>query len=170
MSQIEGFVSIGTGGMLNTEVRTASGTVGSGTYWASLPDGFGSATPGAPTGWVGGFSGTYGLLGAGVQAVGRLSPGLYAVQLSDDWTRLDSCQITYVGGSTGAVASGTWADIVWHTVGLGNSQTTGPLGSLHLKNQIIIQFSLDDVASADLPLGSGFFLDIRVRDTLAGPQ
>jgi hypothetical protein len=41
------------------------------------------------------------------------------------------------------------------------------------KNQVFIQFYNPSSASAvavDLPVGGGFFVDLRVRDTLSGPQ
>ena len=146
MSQIEGFVSIGTGGLLNN--ASASGT-----YLAAVP---GSTVAGAPTGWVGGFSGTIGLFGAGVSSVARTGTGLYTVQLQDDWVRLDSCQVL-------VVATGIDAAVLSHTVGLGNSTAT--------KNQIYLAFASTTTGfGVDIPLSGGFFLDIRVRDSMSGSQ
>lgn len=181
MSQIEGFVSIGTGGLPNSVIAIASGgsiAGHSGTYYGLLP---GCATTGVPTGWVGTFSGAQGLYGAGVDGVSRVSTGLYSIKLSDDWVRLDSCQITPVLGAVAQLGGGftgvTMADvaIAYHTVGLGNTITTG---TLQAKNQIFVQFSSDNnitvgagsQVAVDLPVSSGFFVDIRVRDSLAGSQ
>lgn len=146
MSQIEGFVSVGTGGLPNAQ--TASGTV-----YGLLP---GSTVLGVPTGWVGGYSGTQGLYGAGVSSVARIATGVYNILLSDDWVRLDSCQVMPVG------ATGLDPTILTHTVGLGNSTAT--------KNIITIAFTSTTGAGADLPSGAGFTIDIRLRDSLAGAQ
>jgi hypothetical protein len=183
MSNIEGFVSIGTGGLPNSVVAIASGgsiAGNSGTYWGLLP---GCATAGVPTGWAGTFSGTWGLYGAGVDGVARLATGLYSVQLSDDWRRLDSAlvQVEYGaiqlagGGATGAGGvSALDGQIVYHTVGFGNSVSTGFLGTSGLpgaqtKNQIVIQFSNPN-SIVDLPINSGFYINLRLRDTQSGPQ
>lgn len=187
MNSINGFVSIGTGGLPNTPMPfplSASG-VYTGT---SIQTGFlgmallpGQATAGIPTGWVGGFSGTIGLYGAGVASVARIGTGTYAIQLSDDWCRLDSCQANpYIGVTGAATGSATGvqlteygASIIYHNVGLGNSQQnpTGTTGSIiggSQKNIIVIQFY--NGIERDLPSGGGFFLDVRVRDSTAGPQ
>ncbi len=147
MAQIEGFVSVGTGGLPNA--ATASGTV-----YGLLP---GNTVLGTPTGWVGGFSGTVGLYGAGVASVARQATGTYAVLLSDDYVRLDSVQVQAVG------ATGVDATVLKHTVGLGNSTAA--------KNVITIAFASSSTGQGvDLPSGAGFFLDVRVRDSSAGPQ
>ena len=195
MVNIEGFVSIGTGGLPNSVVAIASGvgnltTIAgnSGTYYGLLP---GCPTTGVPTGWQGTFSGAIGLYGAGVAGIARLATGLYSVLLSDDYVRLDSVQVIPVGGqiaennggTTGFLGGGAQTGIgmnvtiPYHTVGLGNSVTTGSMGSngissgligQNLKNQILIQFSAG--AAVDLPLSSGFFIAIRLADSSAGPQ
>lgn len=178
MAQIEGFVSIGTGGQLNAPVifpLSASGTFTGGSQqtgylsMALLP---GQATAGLPTGWQGGFSGCWGLLGAGVAGIARVGTGMYAVQLQDDWCRLDSCQVEPYLGATGL--TNLSAAVVYHTVGLGNSQlsNTGATGVSMggtMKNQIVIQFQNNGLG-ADHGAGGGFFLDIRLRDSTAGPQ
>lgn len=147
MMNLEGFVSIGTGGMVNA--ATASGTV-----IGLLP---GSTVAGVPTGWVGGFSGTIGLYGAGVKSVARTSAGVYQVALEDDYVRLDSCQVSVVG------ATGIDASVLTHTVGLGSSTAT--------KNIITLAFATTSTGAAtDLPVSSGFFLDIRLRNSTAGAQ
>lgn len=160
MAQIEGFVSIGTGGMVNS--ATASGTV-----YGALP---GQATAAVPTGWQGGFSGTIGLYGAGVQAIQRVGTGQYAVLLSDDYVRLDSFTIQPVGNGTAVDYS-----IKDHTVGFGNSIQTGPLAAFvspgnNPKNTIFINFVSPTAAAIDLDKGAGFFIDLRLRDSMAGPQ
>ena len=168
MTNIEGFVSIGTGGLLNSVVgyNTASGTlVSSGTYYGVLP---GSSVAGAPTGWAGTFSGAIGLYGAGVDGISRTGTGSYSVHLSDDWYRLDSVQVTPVGGAS--LVAGVWSgpldivgDVSYHTVGFGNSEAA--------KNNIYIQFySPSTGVDVDLPLSSGFFIAIRTRDTSTQPQ
>lgn len=172
MAQIEGKVSIGTGGLLNNVVAIASGgsiAGNSGTYWAAQP---GQATPGAPTGWMGGYSGCQGLLGAGVAGISRLATGLYAIQLSDSYQRLDSCQVEPIVGAN--VATSLSAEVLFDTVGQGNTIATGgmtgPFGSGNdTQNRIFIQFQTLGVG-CDLPLGGGFYVDIRLRDGLAGPQ
>ena len=213
MTNIEGFVSVGTGGLLNSPVAISSGVGnlagsrgGSGTYWGALPGynataigtgAVGSGTvvapgttpgAGAPTGWQGTFSGAIGLYGAGVDGIARCGVGYYAVQLSDDWVRLDSCQVqfalgqasglypsTYTGVTTGmgtGVGTGVLnicPEVVGNTIGLGNSQTTGGIGSLGLKNQIFIQFT-NAAGPVELPLSSGFYIQLRLRDSFAGPQ
>ncbi len=187
MGNINGFVSIGTGGLPNAPMTypySASGvytgtTVQTGfTSMALLP---GQVTGGLPTGWQGGFSGTIGLYGAGVASVARVGTGTYAVQLSDDWCRLDSVQANPFIGVTGAATGSATglqlteygASIISHNVGLGNSQaggtgTTGVLLGGNTKNVILIQFY--NGVEKDLPSGGGFFLDLRVRDSTAGPQ
>jgi hypothetical protein len=161
MSQIEGFVSVGTGGQVNA--ATASGTV-----YGLLP---GQATAAVPTGWVGGFSGCIGLLGAGVAGVKRVATGLYVVKLEDDWVRCDSVQLTTF--NTGTAVDYT---ILENTVGYGNSIATGGMTALQSsgnnpKNEIFIQFySSGQVLAQDIGSGGGFYLDIRVRDSLSGPQ
>lgn len=191
MANIEGFVSIGTGGLPNSIVAIPSGlgnltTIAgnSGTYWAALP---GCATSGVPTGWQGTFSGAVGLYGAGVDGISRLATGMYSIHLSDDWVRLDSVQLETLqgnvfesnGGATGAGGpSGMQAQVVYHTVGQGNTVQTGTMGfngissglvGQNLKNQIIVQF-YNQTAVQDLPPGSGFFVSLRLRDSFAGPQ
>jgi hypothetical protein len=146
MMQIEGFVSVGTGGLINTQ--TASGTL-----YGLLP---GNATLGVPTGWVGGFSGTIGLLGAGVKSVVRQATGVYALQLEDDFVRLDSVQAMPVG------VTGVDVSVLSHTVGLGNTTAS--------KNIVTIGFTSTTGAGIDLPSGAGFFVHLRLRDSLAGAQ
>ncbi len=192
MNQIEGFVSIGTGGLLNVipaypifPVGTgATGIAGqTGAPLAFMP---GQATAGVPTGWQGGFSGTVGLYGAGVDAVARVATGLYAIKLSDDWTRLDSINVNYLTGPSG-VYTGTigtigfsgspnqsvdW-NLVQHTVGLGNSVVTGGMTlpvfpGMNPKNTIWIQFTKQ--GPYELNNSDGFYIDLRLRDTLAGVQ
>ena len=194
MTNIEGFVSVGTGGLPNSVVAIPSGgsiAGNSGTYWGLLPS---QATQGVPTGWVGTFSGTWGLYGAGVAGVQRIATGLYSLLLQDDWVRLDSVQVMAVGGavlpgvsggigSTGVngVSGGSWdISIPYFTVGAGNSQTTGAQGSgigNQLKNQVLVQFSQNSAVggtgvsaavAVDLPLSSGFFVSLRVRDSGPG--
>lgn len=146
MMQVEGFVSVGTGGLLNTQ--TASGTV-----YGLVP---GNAVLGVPTGWVGGFSGCIGLLGAGVKSVTRQATGVYALTLEDDFVRLDSCQVAPFG------VTGVDSTVLSHTVGLGNT-TAG-------KNVITIAFTSTTGAGVDLPSGAGFFVDVRLRDSMSGSQ
>ena len=158
MSQIEGFVSIGTGGTVNA--ATASGT----TY------GLTKGCSGVPTGWAGAYSGVLGLYGAGVNSVSRIATGTYAIALSDPWVRLDSIQVQPFQGSSGPSAN--FAEyVVADTVGLGNSFANGlgPVGSN--PNSIVIQFvhAATDVVN-DLPVSAGFYIDLRLRDSLNGPQ
>ena len=193
MSQIEGFVSIGTGGLLNyppaypiVPVATgATGTLGqTGAPLGLMP---GQATAGVPTGWQGGFSGAVGLIGAGLDGIQRVGTGLYALQLSDDWVRLDGATINLFAGASGGVPTGGVTpgysgmfqqDMGWyikdHTIGLGNSIVTGgmtlpvfPGGNP--KNRIYLQFTQGS-APADLANSSGFWIDLRVRDSLSGVQ
>ena len=191
MVNIEGLVSVGTGGLPNSIVAIPSGgsiAGNSGTYWAALP---GCLTAGVPTGWQGTFSGAIGLYGAGVDGVTRLGTGLYSVHLSDDFVRLDSVQVMPIGGQTaennggatgflgGGAQTGVGMDVsvLYDTVGQGNTVTTGTMGfngvssglvGQNLKNQILVQFSAGQ--AVDLPSGSGFFIALRLRDSLAGPQ
>jgi hypothetical protein len=182
MSQIEGFVSIGTGGLINYPDQSGLGTPSGGSVQTGLPRGLlpGQATAGVPTGWQGGFSGTIGLLKAGVAGVARIATGLYSVLLEDDWVRLDSVQVEPCGGGIAVGAGGQTgatsisAQVLYHTVGLGNTVTTGFQGAsglvgLNLKNQIVIEFYVNSV-NADLPASSGFFLSLRLRDSFAGCQ
>lgn len=182
--QIEGFVSIGTGGQVNSlqqYVGTGSPSPGSpatGVPYGLLPN---QATAGVPTGWAGagGWSGTWGLYGAGVDGVGRVSTGVYCIQLSEGFVRLDSVQVELFGcgtGIPGAAASGaTWsAQVLDHSVGFGNSlatggMPTGPIVKGNLpKNMILISFVPGHFPASDLPLSSGFHLDMRLHDSLAG--
>lgn len=192
MNQIEGFVSIGTGGTVNAPLAYPIFPVGTGPtggYQTAIQTGAplfllpGQATGGAPTGWQGGFSGCIGLIGAGVQGVQRVATGLYAIGLQDDWCALDSVQVDLFAGqsglATGAMISGfsglynggvDWY-ITQHTVGLGNTIQTGgytlPVLQGNPKNMIYLQFGSNGPA-VDLPAGGGFFLDIRLRDSTAG--
>jgi hypothetical protein len=196
MSQIEGFVSIGTGGLLNYPPAypvfpVATGATGGivGSVQTGPPLGYlpGQATAAVPTGWQGGFSGAIGLLGAGVDGIQRVATGLYTFHLSDDWARLDSVQVSYLATPSGIptgprafpTVSGMYAqDVGWyvaqHTVGLGNSVVTGGatlpfFPGPNPKNTIWIQFT-DGGNIQDLNNSDGFFIDIRVRDSLAGVQ
>ena len=187
MAHVEGFVSIGTGGLLNTPLQfptTASGVATGG----FLQTGFlgmalmpGQATAGVPTGWQGGFSGALGLYGAGVQAIARIGTGTIAIQMSDDWVRCDSVQVEpYIGitGSPTGTASGTnltafGAAVTLNNIGLGNSQAvpTGSTGALiggNLKNVLVLQFY--NGIEKDLPSGGGFYISFRLRDSTAGAQ
>lgn len=151
MTNIEGFVSVGTGGMVNT--ITASGT-----SW-----GLTKGVSGVPTGWQGGYSGVIGLYGAGVASVARTATGTYAVVLQDSFVRLDSCQVQYFSGSSGT-SQGLAEYVVSDTVGLGNSNVS-------TQNTIVIQFAnLVSGVDNDIPAGGGFYIDIRVRDTFSNPQ
>lgn len=177
MTNIEGFVSIGTGGLLNAPpaypvfpiATGATGVAGqSGPPLNLMP---GQATAGVPTGWGGGgFSGVQGLIGAGVKGIARVATGLYAIGLEDDWVALDSVQVNPYAGGTGATGIDSW--LLNHTVGLGNSIATGgytlPLApGNNPKNMLWLQFhSLG--TPADIVAGGGFHLQIRVRDTLSG--
>lgn len=179
MGNIDGFVSIGTGGLPNSVIGIASGgqLAHSGTYYGIQP---GAATAGVPTGWQGTYSGTSGLYGAGVAGISRIATGLYSVQLSDDWVRLDSCQVQTLdgtlfaqGGATSPAAV-TVGLIVNHSVGYGNTVTTGFAGvsglvGANLKNQILIQFYTAGTI-AELDKSAGFFMQLRLRDSLSGPQ
>jgi hypothetical protein len=183
MAQIEGFVSIGTGGLPNFPdaypvFPSATGPTGLAGQ-TGVPRGLmpGQATAGVPTGWVGSFSGTVGLYGAGVKSVSRVATGAYVIQLDDDYVRLDAVDINVLSGVSGAGPSGAfdWA-LVDHTVGFGNSIATGGVTGylgpgINPKNRLFIQFvnSVSSVAT-DLPLSAGFFLDIRLRDSMAGSQ
>ena len=154
MSIIDGFVSIGTGGLLNYPDATGSGGQ-TGLPRALMP---GQASAGLPTGWQGnGFSGCVGLLGAGVQEVARLATGVYRLTLSDPYIRCDSVQVLPF------VASGVIADaaVTSNSVGLGSTSST--------KNQIVIQFAIANVL-ADLAAGAGFYVLLRLRDSQSGPQ
>jgi hypothetical protein len=196
MVQIEGFVSIGTGGQLNWPdaypiFPVATGATGglAGSVQTGAPRGLmpGQATAGLPTGWQGaGFSGCVGLLGAGLDGVQRVGTGLYALKLSDDWVRLDSIQVSYQAGpsgiATGVAGSAGFSGspnqpvdwyVVQHTVGAGNSVTTGGVTlpffpGPNPKNTIWIQFGRS--APAELGNSDGFYIDIRVRDTQSGVQ
>ena len=183
MTNIEGFVSVGTGGLPNFPdaypvFPTATGPTGFAGQ-TGVPRGLmpGQATAGSPTGWVGGFSGAVGLYGAGIKAVQRVATGAYVVQLEDDWVRLESVQVDVLSGVSGAGASGglDWA-LVDHTVGFGNSIATGGVtgwlgAGINPKNRLFIQF-INSITSLtqDIPINGGFTLDIRLRDTLAGAQ
>ena len=197
MHQMEGFISIGTGGLVNSIPAypifpVATGATGgvAGSVQTGVPLGLmpGQATAGVPTGWQGaGFSGVIGLLGAGAQGVQRVGTGLYALQLSDDYVRLDYIDINFVaspsGIATGALNppgfSGSYQqDVGWyvtqHTVGLGNSVATGGMTlpvfpGPNPKNTIWIQFTQGGMTT-ELANSSGFFIDIRLRDSLAGVQ
>lgn len=179
MTNVEGWVSIGTGGLPNSVVGIASGgqLASSGTYYGILP---GAATAGAPTGWKGTFSGTVGLYGAGVAGVARVGTGMYSIMLSDDWVRLDSVQLQVGNGLQNAAGGATAAanvivsEVVTNTVGYGNTVTTGFAGAsglvgLNLKNQIIVRFTSSGTG-VDLPSGGAFYVQLRLRDTQAGPQ
>lgn len=194
MAHLEGFVSIGTGGLLNAPALfpySASGvytgtTVQTG--FTSMPLMPGQVTGGVPTGWVGGFSGVMGLYGAGVDSIYKIpgNTGTYCVQLTDDWTHLEDIDVFYYSGYTGAAGfgasglsvstGGIQAWVTNHTVGIGNTVATGQgLGSGVAfpagqdaggpnKNRIYIQFG------SQLPAGSGFWLQVWLRDSLSGPQ
>lgn len=186
MSQIEGFVSIGTGGLVNAPDAYPIFPVGTGATGISgqtgVPRGLlpGSATAGVPTGWQGGFSGVIGMLGAGLAGVQRVATGAYVLVLQDDWAHLDSVQVIPLGGfatvAVGTGGTGVGVSIVDHTVGLGNTVATGGVtgwlgAGVNPKNEIFIQFvSESSGLPVDLTKGSGFFVDIRLRDSLAGPQ
>lgn len=173
MSQIEGFVSIGTGGLINAPDQFGLGTPSGTSVSTGLPRGLlpGQATAGVPTGWVGGFSGVIGLLGAGLKGVQRVSTGTYVLQLEDDWVRCDSVQLSPF--NTGTAVDWT---ILENTVGQGNSIATGGFTGLattgnNPKNEIFIRFySSGQVLAQDIQSGGGFYLDLRLRDSLAGPQ
>jgi hypothetical protein len=196
MNQIEGFVSIGTGGLLNAIPAypifpVATGATGglAGSVQTGVPLGLmpGQATASAPTGWNNnGFSGCVGLLGAGLDGIQRVGTGLYALKLSDDWVRLDSMQVTYLASPSG-VPTGTlgqngfsgspltsvdW-NIAQHTVGLGNSVVTGGMTlpfypGMNPKNTIWLQFTRN--GPYELNNSDGFYIDIRLRDSTAGVQ
>lgn len=176
MASIEGFVSIGTGGLVNYPdaypifpVATgATGTAGqTGAPRFLMP---GQATAGVPTGWSGGFSGCIGLIGAGVKGIQRVATGFYAIGLEDDWCALDSFNATVFTGATGSTGI---ADLVTqHTVGQGNTVMTGGytlpvFPGPNPKNMIYVQFHANGPA-VDIPPGGGIFLDIRLRDSLSG--
>lgn len=172
MSQIEGFVSIGTGGQVNFPDQSGLGTPSGGSVSTGLPRGLlpGQATAGAPTGWLGGFSGVIGLLGAGVQGVQRIATGVYELQLQDDWVRCDNVTVTPF--NTGTALDAT---ILENTVGLGNSIATGGMTALaaagnNPKNSIWIQFTTATAKPQDLDRSSGFYVFLRLRDSLQGPQ
>jgi hypothetical protein len=177
MKQIEGFVSVGTGGQVNFPdaypvFPTATGPTGvagqTGVPRFLQP---GQATAGVPTGWVGGFSGLVGLIGAGVAGVQRVATGAYVVQLSDDYVSLNSVQVDLLSAT-----AMDWS-VVDHTVGLGNSIATGGVtgwlgAGLNPKNRIFIQFFSASSPSyaADIVPGGGFWLDLRLKDSTSGTQ
>lgn len=173
MSQIEGFVSIGTGGQVNYPDQNGLGTPSGSSVSTGAPRGLlpGQATAGVPTGWLGGFSGVIGLIGAGVDGVQRVGTGLIVVHLSDDWVRCDSVQVTPFNPGTAVSVL-----VKENTVGLGNSIATGAVAALlsagnNPKNEIFIQFTSSSSGLAqDLQSGGGFSIDIRLRDTTSGPQ
>lgn len=194
MNQIEGFVSVGTGGLLNYPdaypvFPVATGATGGLGQQTGAPRGLmpGQVTGGVPTGWQGGFSGAVGLFGAGVDGIQRVGTGTYAIHLSDDWTRLDSIQVQGFAGASGVGTgalnppgfSGSYQqDIGWvllqHTVGAGNTVATGGMTlpvfpGMNPKNTIWIQFTQGGINS-ELNQGAGFFIDLRLRDSLAGVQ
>lgn len=158
MMQIEGFVSVGTGGLVNYPDQSGLGTPSGLSVSTGLPRGLvpGNAVAGVPTGWVGGFSGCIGLLGAGVKGVTRQATGVYALVLEDDFVRLDSVQVSAYG------ATGVDAQVLSHTVGLGNTTAT--------KNVVTVAFTSTTGAGSDLPINGGFFVDLRLRDSTSGPQ
>jgi hypothetical protein len=178
MRTIEGFVSVGTGGLLNYPdaypvfpiATGATGVAGqTGVPRFTLPNA--QATAGVPTGWQGGYSGSYGLFGAGVAGIQRVATGLYCIGLQDDWVALDSCQAQPVLGATGC--TGLDSAVLAHTVGWGNTVATGgftlpQFGVMNPKNQIWIQFNSGAGLPADVPGGGGFFLTLMLRDTLVG--
>lgn len=178
MWAVEGFVSVGTGGQLNFPDPypiwpSATGPTGvagqTGAPRGLMP---GQSTAGVPTGWQGGFSGCVGLLGAGIQGIQRVATGLYAIVLSDDWYRLDSVEANPYLGATGATNLNEL--VIGHTVGYGNTVQTGGVtvmqqGVMNPKNTIWIQFHASGT-QAELPAGGGFHLDIRLRNSSAGPQ
>jgi hypothetical protein len=151
MVNIEGFVSIGTGGMVNA--ATASGTT-----YGILP---GAPTGGVPTGWQGGFSGVIGLYGAGVQSIARTATGTYAVVLDSNYTRCDSVQVTYYAGASGS-AQGLDYYITSNTVGAGNTVAA-------TQNTIVIQFESGTTGvDVDVPASAGFYIALRLRDNYVG--
>lgn len=172
MVQIEGFVSVGTGGQVNFPDQSGLGTPSGGSVSTGLPRGLlpGQSTQGLPTGWLGGFSGCIGLLGAGVEGVQRVGTGLYALQLEDDYVRLDSVQVQLHNAGTGMTHQ-----IVDHTVGLGNSLATGGMTGVvagnNPKNTIFVQFLVSSTnLPGDIKSGGGFSIDLRLRDSLSGSQ
>jgi hypothetical protein len=163
---IEGFVSVGTGGLLNCPDACGTGQTGAPHF--PLP---GQATAAVPTGWQGGFSGCIGLLGAGVAGIERVSTGTYEVQLEDDWAALDSAKAQPILGAKGCTELA--AHILMHTIGIGNSMATGvptapQFPGMNPKNTIWIQFTNSAAMPSDIPPGGGFFIDVQVRDSLAG--
>jgi hypothetical protein len=183
MTNLEAFVSIGTGGMVNAPPAfpifpVGTGATGgvAGSVQTGVPYGLqpGQATAGVPTGWLGGFSGVIGGLGAWMSGVQRTATGSYALGLQDDWVRMDSCDVTTYGGATGG--TGVDCTVIDFTVGRGNTIATGGFtGWLgpgnNPKNMIFLQFtSTTSGLPVDLGNGAGFSVDIRVRDSQAGPQ
>lgn len=180
MTNIEFFVSVGTGGQPNYPDAYPVFPVATGATGAAgqtgVPRGLlpGQATAGVPTGWAGAFSGVIGGLGAGLAGIQRVATGTFVAQLQDDWKMLDSVQVLVHAGVTGGTAVD--AKIIDHTVGIGNTiQTGGVTGWLgngvNPKNRIWIQFvQTTSGLPVDLGLGAGFFVDIRVRDSLSGSQ
>lgn len=171
MAQIDGFVSIGTGGMVNFPDQQGIGTPSGGSVSTGLPRGLlpGQATAGLPTGWLGGFSGVLGMLGAGLAGVQRITTGTYALQLSDDWVRCDSVQILPFNAGTALDVQ-----VLENTVGLGNTIATGGMTGIvtgnNPKNTIFIKFTTAAALAQDLDRSSGFYVFLRLRDSLNGPQ
>jgi hypothetical protein len=119
--------------------------------------------------------------------------------LSDNYVRLDSVQVMPVGGATAENNGGATgvlgidANVPYYTVGQGNTVTTGAISQSasgpntvgmsglvgqNLQNQVLVQFSqaqggasgASSNVAVDLPLSSGFFIALRLRDSLAGVQ
>lgn len=173
MAQIEGFVSIGTGGQVNFPDQAGLGQPSALSGQTGVPRGLlpGAGVLGVPTGWQGGFSGCIGLLGAGVAGVQRVATGAYVIQLEESFIRLDSIQVNTINAGTGIDPY-----VVDHTIGLGNSISTGgftghqPQGN-NPKNCIFINFlQSSSNLPVDLQSGAGFYIDLRLRDSLSGPQ
>src|SRR5665213_1367639 len=95
MINLEGFISIGTGGQINTPDQFGIGTPSGLSVSTGAPRGLlpGQATAGVPTGWLGGFSGVVGALQAGLAGVQRVATGLYVLKLQDDFVRCSSVQV-----------------------------------------------------------------------------
>ena len=174
MINLEGFISIGTGGQVNFPDQNGLGTPSGLSVSTGAPRGLlpGQATAGVPTGWLGGFSGVIGALQAGIAGVQRVGTGLICVKLQDDYVRCDSVQVN-------VFQPGTSVDyyIAENTIGLGNSIATGGLTGIlaagnNPKNQIWIQFVSpgSTPVPVDLNISAGFYIDIRLQDSLSGPQ
>jgi hypothetical protein len=172
MVEITAFVSIGTGGLVNAPDQFGLGTPSAGSVSTGPPRGLlpGQMTAGVPTGWAGGFSGVQGGLKQGIAGIQRVSTGTYAIQLEDDYVALHNCQVQPMTNAPGCTSISDL--LIGHTVGVGNSVTTGGLTAYvfpgpNPKNTLWIQFHASG-NQVDIPLGGGFYIQLNLKNSFVG--